>query len=32
MITPVVDSPSDAFDRLTAFAAALYPRLKAHVP
>lgn len=32
MITPVVDSPSDAFNRLTAFAAALYPRLKAHVP
>jgi EpsI family protein len=35
MITPVVnssDSPSGAFDRLTAFAAALFPRLKAHVP
>jgi EpsI family protein len=32
MITPVVDSPSAAFDRLTAFATALYPRLKAHVP
>ena len=32
MIAPVTDSPAGAFDRLTAFAAALYPRLKAHVP
>ena len=32
MITPVADSPAAAFDQLTAFAAALYPRLKAHVP
>lgn len=32
MIAPVTDSPAAAFDRLTAFAAALYPRLKAHVP
>jgi EpsI family protein len=32
MITPVVESPAAAFDELTAFAEALYPRLKAHVP
>ena len=32
MITPVVDAPSGAFDRLTAFVTAVYPRLKAHVP
>ncbi len=32
MITPVTESPAAAFDELTAFAAALYPRLKAHIP
>ena len=32
MITPVVDTPGAAFDELTGFAAALYSRLKVHVP
>lgn len=32
LITPVSDTPSSAFDQLSAFATALYPRLGTHLP
>lgn len=32
LITPVGESPSAAFDALTAFASSLYPRLALHLP
>jgi EpsI family protein len=32
MITPVVDEPASAFDELSAFTAAVFPRLTAHLP
>jgi EpsI family protein len=32
LITPVTSTPEAAFGELTAFATALYPRLKAHIP
>jgi EpsI family protein len=32
LITPVVDTPSTAFEELSAFTSAIFPRLAAHLP